>query len=597
MRPLYRQPMVILLSLALISLGSYYLIFNQLLKQSQQLSAQHAIEFNQYLNLQLTRFSTLTDTLVQRPELKQLLTAPALAAEKLAVSQLFADFTLASGSASIYLMDPQGLVLASSNYNEAVSFMDYNFGFRPYFTETINANKSYVDYGLGWVSNERGIYFSATVTNHQQQILGVLTVKLNIDQLELAYQSIANQSPLLFMLVDEEQTVIASNYEPWRLTWLGKEAVSRPRHPGVMLHALQLKAQAGIWQLLTDPVANPLHSKHFAVAITDNQRLPWQLVLLQPLSSIQVQALQLAISLCLFLSVLLLTISFARSRQQQQRQKAIMYTQLEQAVAERTESLQQSNQQLMHEIQQRNEAEQGLQQAQEQLLQAAKLATIGQLSASINHEINQPLTAMHSYLQNAQLLLQKGRYIELAENLEKISQMLLRLNHIVKQFKSFSRKAANNPDIVRLKNLVQNALGILQPVLKQQKVQIQLQDAAATCVKVDPLQLEQVLVNLLGNAIQATEQSRAPSLIIQISQSNENAILQIHDNGPGIQPHVMEHLFEPFFTTKQGSGLGLGLSISRQIVQSYHGNLQIENHPAGGAIVTLTLPRYNPELI
>ncbi|CAM5195315.1 sensor histidine kinase [Alishewanella longhuensis] len=595
MRPLYRQPLIILLSLALITLGSYYLIFQQLLKQSQQLSLQHATEFNQYLNLQLTRFSTLTDTLAQRPELKQLLAQPPLAPEKTAVSQLLADFNLASGSASIYLMDPQGLVLASSNYGETVSFMDYNFGFRPYFTETINANKSYVDYGLGWVSNERGIYFAATVTDNQQQILGVLTVKLNIDQLELAYQSIASQSPLLFMLVDEEQTVIASNYEPWRLTWLGDHAVSRSRHPGVTLHALKAKQQDIMWQLLTEPVTNPLQSKQFAVAVKDNQRLPWQLILLQPVKSLQVQALQLAISLCLLLLVFLLAVSFWRSRRQQQRQKAIMFNQLEQAVAERTESLQQSNQQLIYEIQQRNEAEQGLQQAQEQLLQAAKLATIGQLSASINHEINQPLTAMHSYLQSAQLLLQKARYTELAENLEKISQMLLRLNHIVKQFKSFSRKAANSPDVVRLKTLVQNALGILQPALKQQKVQIQLLDAAATNVKVDPLQLEQVLVNLLGNAIQAAEQSSAPSLTIQISQSHEQAILQIHDNGPGIQPHVMEHLFEPFFTTKQGSGLGLGLSISRQIVQSYHGNLQIENHPAGGAIVTLTLPRYNPE--
>ncbi|WP_449357547.1 hypothetical protein, partial [Alishewanella longhuensis] len=116
MRPLYRQPLIILLSLALITLGSYYLIFQQLLKQSQQLSLQHATEFNQYLNLQLTRFSTLTDTLAQRPELKQLLAQPPLAPEKTAVSQLLADFNLASGSASIYLMDPQGLVLASSNY-------------------------------------------------------------------------------------------------------------------------------------------------------------------------------------------------------------------------------------------------------------------------------------------------------------------------------------------------------------------------------------------------------------------------------------------------------------------------------------------------
>ncbi|WP_423186679.1 sensor histidine kinase [Alishewanella sp. d11] len=597
MRLLYRHPLVILCSLALITFGSYQWVFKKHIAHSQQLSAQHAIEFNQYINLQLTRFSTLTDTLAQRPELQRLLQQPASLNKQQAVSQLLADFNLASGSASIYVMDPQGIVLASSNANQAIDFMGYNFGFRPYFTETISANKSYVDYGLGWISRERGIYFAATVTDQQQQILGVLTIKLNIDQLELAYQSIANQSPFYFMLVDEEQTVIASNYEPWRLTWLGEQAVSRSRHPGVILHSLNLQQDGALWQLLTEPVTQPTNSKQFVVAIKENPVLPWQLVLLQPVKSLKVQALQQAISISLVFTVAVLFFVFWRSRLLQQRQRALMFTKLEQAVAERTESLQQSNQQLMHEIQQRNEAEQGLQQAQEQLLQAAKLATIGQLSASINHEINQPLTAMHSYLQNAQLLLQKARYSELADNLEKIRQMLLRLNHIVKQFKGFSRKAGNNPEPVKLSTLVQNALGILQPIIKQQQVQITLLETSASSVKVDPLQLEQVLVNLLGNAIQATEQSQEPRLKIEISQTQTAALLQIHDNGPGIQPHVMEHLFEPFFTTKQGSGLGLGLSISRQIVQSYHGNLHIENHPAGGVIVTLTLPRYHSEYI
>lgn len=595
MHPLYRKPLVISSVLVLITCIGYQLIFQQLLKHTQQLSLQHGTEFNQYLNLQLSRFSTLTDTLAQRPELKALLTAPQDKPQQIAVSQLLADFNLASGSASVYLMTPEGLVVASSNYADAVSFMDYNFGFRPYFTETIHTNQRYVDYGLGWVSNERGIYFAARVTNDEQQSMGVLTIKLNIDQLELAYQSIASQSPLLFMLVDEEQTVIASSHEPWRLTWLGESAVTRLRHPGVTLHPLNVKRQGALWHLLSDPVTQPAQAKQYAVAVKDNPLLPWQLILLQPAGPLKIQALQLAGSLCLLLAVLVLGISYSRNKRSQHKQKAIMFQQLEQAVAERTESLQQSNQQLQYEIQQRNEAEQGLQQAQEQLLQAAKLATIGQLSASINHEINQPLTAMHSYLQNAQLLLQKGRLTELSDNLEKISQMLLRLSHIVKQFKSFSRKAANTPEPVRLKHLIHNALGILQPILKQQRIHIHLQDAAATCVKVDALQLEQVLVNLLGNAVQAAEQNATPSLTIEISQSIEHAILQIHDNGPGIQPHVMAHLFEPFFTTKQGSGLGLGLSISRQIVQSYHGNLNIENHPAGGAIVTMTLPRYIAE--
>ncbi|MCF4009891.1 sensor histidine kinase [Rheinheimera sp. UJ63] len=595
MPPFFRQPFFIALCLLLVAVVCYQVTFQQLLQRSQQLSFKQGAEFNQYLNLQLTRFSTLTDTLAHRPELQDLLTAPDNAAKQQQVSQLLADFTLASGSASIYLMNQNGDVVASSNYAAEVNFMDHNFAFRPYFSESITANTSYIDYGLGWVSNERGIYFAATVSDAQQQTIGVLTTKMNIDQLELAYQSIAGQSPLLFMLVDDENTVLASNHEAWRLTWFGEDAVTRSRHPNTTLHALQVNQQQDIWQLRPEPVSRPLAAQQYVVAIQDQPTLPWQLVMLEPAAPLKMQAWQLAISFCLLLAVILLARVFWRNKSQQQQQKALMLSQLESAVAERTESLQQSNQQLQVEIQHRIDAEHELKQTQDQLLQAAKLATIGQLSASINHEINQPLTAMHSYLQNSQLLLKKGLYSELQENLDKMAQMILRLNHMVKQFKSFSRKAANQPVVVALSSVLQNALDILAPSLKQQSINITLLQSDHVKVKIDPLQLEQVLINVLGNAMQAAEQHAAPTVSIRIVQRAELALVQIHDNGSGIKPHVMAQLFEPFFTTKQGSGLGLGLSISRQIMQSYHGSLTIENHPDGGALVSLTLPRYLAE--
>ncbi|OCW93194.1 ATP-binding protein [Alishewanella sp. HH-ZS] len=589
-----KTPLSLLLLLLLFTLLSYQLLFNRLLSQAQQTALRHGAEFNLYIEQQLARFSLLNQSLAARPELKQALSA-AVDSDKSALSQLLADFNLASGSASIYLMDHSGLVLASSNFAQEVSFLDYNFGFRPYFTETIRTGQSYIDYGLGWISKERGIYFSNLVQQQPGERYGVLTSKLNIDQLELAYQSIAGQSPWLFMLVDEENTVLASNNPAWRLSQLGEQSLTLPRHPGMLLPALAVKQQGSLWQLLQQPGQSQLPRTEYTVAQKAHQALPWQLVMLHPTRPLKIQALQYSISLALLLTLLLLTAQYWRNRRQQQLQRTQLYQKLEQAVAERTASLQQSNQQLQLEIRQRSEAEQELRQTQEQLLQAAKLATIGQLSASINHELNQPLTAMHSYLQNSQLLLARGQHTELAGNLDKLSQLLLRLNHIVQQFKGFSRKAANTPRVVTLQSLVNNALDLLQPLLRQQAVSISFEEQAAPHVKVDPLQLEQVLVNLLGNAVQACEGLPQCQLSIRLSVQEQQACLQIHDNGPGIQPHVMVHLFEPFFTTKQGSGLGLGLSISRQIVQSYHGSLQIANHPDGGAVVTLFLPLYRTE--
>lgn len=582
MRPLYRHPVTVLLAFSILAVLSYQLILQQLLRHNQQIALQHGYEFNQYLNQQIQRFSTLTDTLAKRPELRGLLSAPQPEPQqKLDVSILLSDFNLASGSASVYLMDNTGLVLSSSNYDQPVHFVGYNFGFRPYFIETLAQQRSYIDYGLGWISNERGIYFAATVTDTELTQPGVLVLKLNMDQIEQAYQAIAGQSKLIFMLVDQQKTVLASNHKPWHLSHFGTEDVKLPTHPGRVLTALKVRQQHNLWQLLAEPHSKPAQFTEYAVAAKDNLQLPWQLLMLQPAAPLRLQALQLTVSIGLLFAVLVLLGIYLRNRRLQQRQQARIFARLEQAVAERTQSLQHSNQELR--------------QTQEQLLQAAKLATIGQLSASINHEINQPLTAMHSYLQTSQKMLSKGMYPQLADNLEKISQLLLRLSHIVQQFKSFSRKAPNQPQAVKLEQLLLNALGIVQPAINQHRAKVKLLNNSTAYVNVDPLQLEQVLVNLLGNALQAMEHLAEPCLQVRISEQDDIVILQIKDNGAGIQPHNMAHLFEPFFTTKQGNGLGLGLSISRQIVQSYNGQLSIDNHPQGGAIVSLTLPKLPAE--
>lgn len=596
MRPVYRHPLIVLLLLSGLAVLSYQLILQQILRQNQTVALQHGFEFNQYLNQQIQRFSTLTDTLAKRPELRTLLAnATATPEQALAVSILLADFNLASGSASIYLMDNSGLVLSSSNYDQQVNFVGYNFGFRPYFTETLTQQRSYIDYSLGWISKERGIYFAAMVTDPQLPQPGVLVIKFNMDQIEQAYQAIASQSKLIFMLVDQHKKVLASSHQPWQLAHFGDEAQPVPAHPGKTLTPLKARQQHTFWRLLAEPDNAPHHFTEYTVAAKDNLLLPWQLLMLQPAAPLRMQALQLTISLGLLLTVLLLLAFYLRSRRLQLRQQARIFSQLEQAVAERTQSLQHSNQQLQYQILQRTEAEQELRQTQAQLLQAAKLATIGQLSASINHELNQPLTAMHSYLQTSQKMLSKGMYPQLAENLQKLDQLMLRLSHTVQQFKSFSRKAPNQPQVVKLEQVLLNALGIVQPAIKQHRAKVKLLNNSSAFVKVDPLQLEQVLVNLLGNAVQAIEQIAEPCLQIRISEQDNSVILQLKDNGAGIQPHNMAHLFEPFFTTKQGNGLGLGLSISRQIVQSYNGELSIDNHSDGGAVVLLTLPKLPAE--
>ncbi len=259
---------------------------------------------------------------------------------------------------------------------------------------------------------------------------------------------------------------------------------------------------------------------------------------------------------------------------------------LEHRVEERTADLTDANMKLLDEVEKH-------QNTQDELIQTAKLAVLGQMSAGINHELNQPLTAIRTYADNARAFMDLGKMEPVQNNLVQISQLTERMAKIIHPLKEFSRKTSGAAESVCLQNVHDGAMSIMYGRLSKIKAQVNWpKRLEQQFVLGDTVRLEQVLVNLISNALQAMEQQETPIVDIDIHNDHQWTTLLVRDFGPGIPVQDLGRVFEPFYTTKKaGQGLGLGLSISYRIIESMGGRLSAENHPTEGAVFKISLPK------
>ncbi len=567
----------------------FYQQQQQALLQSERLSA--------FIRYEIGRYADVAAELALLASLQQQLDT----GDSNSLNLYLRDLQQASKTEDIYLLDLKGRVIAASNFQSPASYVGRDFSFRPYVQQAL-AGKPGHYYALGHTSGRRGYYFSAPVYQQQRlksqppTIKAVLALKIDLEPIEHHQQNIAGLDGWHFLVTGQSDEVFLSDRPDWRFKRLHNRPMSeseQQRYLTKTLEPLGQKQQAALlapaytlWQL---PSAQ--HNQHFFAYQSPLPEFQWQLVLLQQPSSAPIGRM-LAIGTLLYLGFAFLLL-WRRERSKRQQQLKQHNQALEQRVLERTAELAETNQRLLTQIAKREQTESALAQTEQELVQAAKLATIGSLSASLNHELNQPLTALQSYTQNTERMLEKNMLADAKMNLAAMLKLIQRLANIIAQFKDFSRPGSGKNQPVALQTVLLDALGIVQHQCQRQGVKTRLkQPDLPLLVLVDAIQLEQVLVNILTNGLQAMLQSPEPGFFIVLEQADNKAQIRIRDLGPGIEPHHLDKIFEAFFSTKARDGLGLGLSISQRIVQSFGGSLTVANHPPQGAEFLIQLPLY-----
>lgn len=517
-----------------------------------------------------------------------------------------------AGTMSIYVIDAGGRVAATSNWRRTDSFLGEDLSFRPYFRDAI-ANGSGRFFGIGTTQGDPGYYLAARLAGGggEQDIRGVAVVKVSLGQLEKSWSTV--EAPVL--VADENGVVILSAVAGWKFTLLRpldertraafdytRQYNRRALQPLGMReiegdgHGAQLVRIAG--EAAETVSVYPVSGRFLAQsrALPDMQ---WTLTVLSQLEQVDSLAQSRAALAAIAAACLLLLAAVVAERRRHLRhrlaaretlQKA--YDELEHKVEARTADLSAANQQLQDEIVERIRAERTLRAAQEELIQAGKLAVIGQLSTGIAHELNQPLAALRTLSANAGRFLERGDAETARSNLVRIAELAERMGRITGQLHSFARKSSGRSSPVRLGQALDNVLALLEARLRRSAASIERKGPPGEpVVMCDPNRLEQVLVNLVGNALDSMAGQPQPRIELSWDCADGVVRLQIRDHGPGLSDEARSHLFEPFFTTKpEGHGLGLGLTISAGIVRDFGGSLQGTNHPDGGAVFTLELP-------
>jgi two-component system C4-dicarboxylate transport sensor histidine kinase DctB len=572
-------------------------------RQVEQESLVESFRYRQLVANELSSYLPIPELIAEHPLLATALSAPDNKEVILQANEEMQRMATIVGSSDVYLMDMSGLTIAANNYQQAGSFVGRNFSFRPYFYEAIKKNGPALYFALGSTSGVRGLYFAHPVRDERGQVLGVVAVKVLVHELESQWVRPASRREAEMLVLDAAGVSFLSSQPRWLYRdFTGSDSpapgeASRLRYPERDLEPVQLDYMDKPWGLSgrsgTVRVRENGGVHEYLSVRTPLPRMDWTLQIMVSTQSVIWTRLGFLLGgMALYFGVLL-TWLYLRERYRREAELALRGEQLKLNVAERTADLERSNQMLVEEIQQREQAQTDLRETQQELIQAAKLAVLGQMSAGLNHEMSQPLTAIQTYARNSRRFLQKGASDTVDANLAEIVLLCDKMAELTRQFKVFARKSEGLPSIVDLRPAVDASLKIIAAQKNSGNIDIQwLRPAQPIWCHGDQIRIEQVLVNLLANAVHALEGCAQPAITIDVAEHQGFWLCRVRDNGRGL-PANTEQLFEPFYTTKPvKQGLGLGLSISRQIVDALGGRLSGRNRSDGaGAEFEFTLKK------
>lgn len=509
-----------------------------------------------------------------------------------------------SRSRAIYVLDTTGRVLATSNWRDADSYLGEDLSFRAYYQDAIRGLPGRF-YGIGSTTGEPG-YYLAHGLEEKGKIIGVAVIKVRLEALEERWQRARLEA-----YVSDENGIIILSSDPARrlksvrpLTPEIKERLARSLQyywwPLNELVPLERQSISEGVEKLTFPANSSVDHEHTVVSYLAQTRdladTPWHLTLLTPLEDLRREAANqgmLVAVACALVAFLLIAWNERRkvisTRLAAREALEQANNELERRITERTADLRASNERLKGQIRERRHAEDTLRQAQDELVQAGKLAAIGQMSTSIAHELNQPLAALRTLSGNTVRFIERGALDTASANLRTINDLVDRMGRITASLRAFARRGEDKGQ-ASLGKAVDAALQLLAARLEKSALQLH-QNFNDVPLMIDQTRLEQILVNLIGNALDAMQAQPLPELWLEGEAVEGRYRLRVRDNGHGIDAEARKHLFEPFYTTKPGEqGLGLGLTLSASLAAAAGGSLNAEHPSEGGTVFVLSVP-------
>jgi two-component system C4-dicarboxylate transport sensor histidine kinase DctB len=534
---------------------------------------------------ELQKFRLLPLVLTEYPDV----TAVLQGADPAATRRLNGKLELLSGrtdAAAIYVIDRNGLTVAASNWRLPTSFVGQVYGFRPYFQGAMRSGAAEL-FALGTVSGRPGLFIARRVES-EGRVLGVIVVKVEFDRLEAAWA----RQPGPTFVTDRHGVVIITSRPEWRFhrtAPLSPQAIAdirRTRQFGDLpLSPLGLAAEEPA--LVEGSGRTAIRYRQAGLAVDlEGGRLNY----LQPLAPIEASAGATARTAILsaFVLIVLILIWLYRAREKRILQIEARRA-LESEVLSRTAELRHANVRLTEESRERERADRLYRESREELAQANRLGSIGQITAGVAHEINQPVAAIRTFAENAGKFLEQDKPERARANLGLIVDLADRIGKITGELRAFARRGTPAIDAVEIGPILDGALLLIGDRIRAAGASIAREgEQPGIRVVADRVRLEQVIINLLQNALDVLAGQPDPSIRIKVNIS-ETVTIEISDNGPGIPPDIADQLFTPFVTGR-ADGLGLGLGIARDIAREFGGDLDLIPAPAGAAF-RITLRR------
>ena len=512
-----------------------------------------------------------------------------------AVNSLDAKLQALVGGTSasvLYVTDRNGVGIAASNWQDPSSFVGVDYSFRDYFRKAMKEGTA-EQFALGTVSRRPGLYVSRRV-EAPSGALGVVVVKKEFDQLEDDWHDSAQPS----YVTNADGVVLISSIPSWHFMTtasLSKERMATIKSslqfgdaPLTPLPITQLEKLSDSTSLVR-AVLPGTSAETYLLISTAVPTTPWHLEYLVPVDREIASAVREIRLLCLaFLLPLLAAIALLLLRRQviamriSSQQAARL--ELESRVIERTADLSRARDRLEAEIADHRSTEARLQVVQQELVQVNRLAILGQVAAGVAHEINQPVATIRAYADNARTFLSRGQQGSAEENLSEIAALTERIGSITEELKAFGRKGRTPAAPVELGLTIEGAVILLRSRFAGQLETMNIQPVRPDLAVIgNRIRLEQVLINLFQNALEAMESTPNARLDVRVAEMEDRVLVHIADNGPGISPVILQSLFTPFNTSKE-KGLGLGLVIAKDIVADYGGSIHVDSSPQGTTV-------------